>query len=262
VQHLVSSSNVQHDYPADPSCCHQQLGTVLGHASLQPSSVSHKLAPHMALLCCVVASSSPCWSGRQQHCSSHHPLLMRAVPPPPCPQVLSWLCSVAALCDTQPGTADQLDGLWLADVLSFLYLTRSAYSPGEWARLVPALATVASAGLAGFDAGQAAWDEDVLQQLEGLAAVSGLSLVPGRQRGGQEADGGYTVDELVALAQGFARLEYSPGPEWLAAHEGALVAAGVRGLQQAGLVAPLAEAYEVLGHRVTSVALRAAVASQ
>lgn len=196
-----------------------------------------------------------------RHCSSRQPLLTRAVPPP-CPQVLSWLCSVAALCDTQPGTAEQLQGLWLADVLSFLHLTRSAFSPGEWARLVPALATVASAGFEGLEAGQAGWDEEVLQQLEGLAAVSGLSLVPGRQRGGQQADGGYTTDQLVALVQGFARLEYSPGPEWLAAHEAAVVAAGVRALQQAGLVAGLAEAYDVLGHRVASVALRAAVASQ
>ncbi len=177
--------------------------------------------------------------------------------------MLSWLCSVAALCTSQPGTAAQLDGLWLADVLSYLCITRSAFSPGEWARLVPALATVVSNGLEGSEAaGQDVWSEEVSEQLECLAAVSGLPLVPGRQQGVRQGAGGYSLAELVALAQGFAGLGFPPGPDWLSAHEAAVVAAGVKCLQQAGLVAALAEAYQVLGHRVRAVALRAAVASQ
>ena len=61
----------------------------------------------------------------------------------------------------------------------------------------------------------------------------------------------------MALAQGFAGLGFQPGPEWLAAHEAAVVAEGPRALGRAGLAAALAGAYAELGHAVGAAALRA-----
>jgi hypothetical protein len=61
----------------------------------------------------------------------------------------------------------------------------------------------------------------------------------------------------VALARGCADLGYDPGPEWLAAHEAAVVSEGPRALAAAGLAAGLAAAYAELGHAPGAAALRA-----